>query len=73
MFIYHTVSIAYGDLRISGGGKDGKLEFQVSYGDWRSICTDGFDDEAGDVACRQLGYVQSKDVYAYGSRYMPNQ
>jgi len=74
VFIYYTVSIAYyGDLRINGGGDDGRLEFRVSYSDWRTICTNGFDDDAGDVACQQLGYVQSKDVYTYGSRYMLDQ
>ena len=70
--IYYTVFIAYGDLRINGGGKDGRLEFQDRSGNWRTICTNGFDDDAGDVACDQLGYVQSSDVY-YSSRYMPNQ
>jgi len=73
VFIYNTVSIAYGDLRINGGGDDGRLEFQDSSGYWRTICTDGFDDDAGDVACQQLGYVQSSDVYTYSSRYMLDQ
>ena len=62
-----SVVIGYGDLRISGGGRSGRLEFLD--GTWGSVCTTGFDDDAGDVACRQLGYVRSTDVYTYGSRY----
>ena len=60
--VYSYFSIAYyGDLRINGGGKSGQLEFYY-YG-WGAVCKDGFDDDAGDVACRQLGYVRSSDVY----------
>ena len=57
--------VAFGDLRISGGGKSGRLEFRRSSGSWVSVCRYGFDDDAGDVACRQLGYIQSTDVYTY--------
>ena len=62
---FHYSSIAYGNIRISGGGKSGQLEFQNSSGDWGAVCKDGFDDDAGDVACRQLGYTQSSDIYTY--------
>ena len=51
----------YGDLRIIGGTESGQLEFYRYR--WGIICKDGFDDDAGDVACRQLGYARSSDVY----------
>ena len=60
-----SLTIAYGDLRISGGTDSGRLEFNSGYNDWGAICTTGFDDDAGDVACRQLGYVRASDVYTY--------
>ena len=56
--------IAFGDLRIYEGGDSGQLQIQNSDGQWGAICDTGFDDDAGDVACRQLGYVQSSDVYS---------
>ena len=70
MYNYHDNSsyfiIAYyGELRIVGGGKSGQLEFNNGYYSWGAICTTGFDDAAGDVACRQLGYVQADEVYTY--------
>ena len=62
-----SLYIAYGDLRLRGGAdeSDGRLEFDSGFGGWGVICTTGFDDDAGDVACRQLGYVRSSDVYTY--------
>ena len=54
------------NVRISGGGSSGKLLFQhyCSYGDsWYTVCRDGFDDNAGDVACHQLGYAKASNVY----------
>ena len=61
------ISIDNGDLQISGGDKSGQLQFDRGSGDWGTgaVCKDGFDDYAGDVACRQLGYAQSSDVYTY--------
>ena len=29
------------------------------------MCKSGFDDNAGDVACDQLGYLRADDVYTY--------
>ena len=55
--------LEYGDLRISGGGSSGRLEIQDRSGRWGTICDSGFDDNAGDVACSQLGYDRSSDVY----------
>ena len=55
----------YGDLRIVGGCDSGQLQFDTGSNNWGAICTTGFDDEAGDVACRQLGYVRPTDVYTY--------
>ena len=57
------IFIAYGDLTING---DGRLLFDNGT-KWGIVCTFGFDDMAGDVACRQLGYVRSTNVYADGS------
>ena len=48
-----------------GGADSGRLEFNNGYNDWGAVCTTGFDDDAGDVACRQLGYVRASDVYTY--------
>ena len=46
----------YGDLRITGGGSYGTLEFKQRDGQWGTVCNRGFDTDAADVACRQLGY-----------------
>ncbi|XP_065905258.1 scavenger receptor cysteine-rich type 1 protein M130-like isoform X2 [Dysidea avara] len=46
----------FGELRINGGGDSGRLEFQLSDGTWGTVCDDGFDDNAGNAACKQLGY-----------------
>ena len=58
-------SIAFGDVRISEGHRSGRLEFQNDDGNWGTVCRGGFNNDAGDVACRQLGYVGSSDVYSY--------
>ena len=55
--------VDYGDLRIYGGGDSGRLEFRLDNGTWGTVCNEGFDDDAGDVACIQLGYRQSSDVF----------
>ena len=57
--------VAFGELKISGGNYSGRLEFRRSSGSWVSVCRDGFDDDAANVACRQLGYVQSSDIYTF--------
>jgi len=49
-------------VRIYGGGDSGRLEFQLVNGTWGTVCSQGFDDDAGDVACKQLGYRRSTDV-----------
>jgi len=56
------VCIAYGDLRINGGGSSGRLEFQNFDGRWGTVCDNGFDDDEADVACRQLGYRRASSV-----------
>ena len=57
----------YGDLRLTEGGSDsdGALEFDTGDRDWTPICKSGFDNDAGDVACKQLGYKQSSDLTTY--------
>ena len=54
--------IDYGDIKIEGGGGYGRLEFQQRDGSWGYICTNGFDDYAAKVACKQLGYDKN-DYY----------
>ena len=58
-------SIAFGDVWINDGGSSGRLEFQIDNDIWGTVCRGGFNNDAGDVACRQLGYVRSSDVYSY--------
>ena len=41
------------------------MEFDTGDGDWIPICRNGFDDNAGDVACKQLGYKQSDELSTY--------
>jgi len=62
-FQYASVGLVdFGDLRIYGGGDSGRLEFQLNNGTWGTVCDSGFDDDAGDVACKQLGYRRSTDI-----------
>ena len=49
-------------MRISGDGHPGRLEFQLADGTWGTVCSQGFNDDAGDVACKQLGYRRSDDI-----------
>lgn len=65
-FVSYTLA-AFADVRITEGGNSGRLEFQDSDGNWGTVCRDGFDDDAGDVACDQLGYLGASDVSTYGS------
>ena len=67
IFIFYA---AFGNLRISGGGSSGKLEFQNHDNSWGAVCLDGFDDDAGDVACAQLNHGRSQDIYSYTAEYV---
>lgn len=52
--------LGYGDLRIntsSGGKHSGRLEYEDENGKWGTVCSYGFDGNAADVACKQLGSV----------------
>ena len=51
-----------GTLRIVGGKRSGQLQYYNGT-NWGGICRNGFDDDDGDVACRQLGYLRSSDLY----------
>ena len=60
-----------GDLRLRDGAADssGRLEVYLG-GRWGDVCDDGFGDEEGAVACRQLGYsgfVRRMVAPEYGS------
>ena len=55
--------VGYGDLRIHGGRRNGRLEFRYSKYTWKSVCGRGFDYEAAQVACRQLGYDYCKGYH----------
>ena len=48
--------VGYGDLRTYGYYGDKRLEFRLSNYTWGSVCGLGFDYNAAQVACRQLGY-----------------
>ena len=63
IWIYFSTAY-YGELRISGGGKSGWLEF-YNGSNWGGICTNRFGYDAGNVACKQLRHGQSSDVYTY--------
>ena len=43
-------------MKIDGGGDSGRLEFKDRNGEWGTVCDHGFDREAGEVACKQMGY-----------------
>ena len=45
------------------GGRSGVLELALETYGYVLVCSHGFDDDAGDVACRQLGFVQSSDIF----------
>ena len=54
--MYGYIGLGYGDLRISGGGSSGTLEFRLN-DTWGYVCSDDFYISAARVACRQLGYT----------------
>jgi len=63
----HVLTIDSGDLRLrsndgSVGGKSGRLEVQNYQGIWSTICDDGFDLAAANVACSQLEYERASDI-----------
>ena len=49
-------------MRISGGGESGRLEFREYDGEWGTVCDHGFNREAADVACKQMGYRRCDNV-----------
>ena len=57
--------IAQGDIQINGSGNSGLLQFDKGYDDWGAICEYGFYDDAGSLACAQLGYEGFTDVFTY--------
>ena len=46
------------------------MYYSESYRTWGRVCADGFDDNAADVVCRNLGYLRSNGMYTYDSRYV---
>lgn len=67
--IFSTVCTS---VYLSGGGMSGNLEYLDDFGTRGAVCADGFDDNAADVVCRQLGYVRSNGTYTYTTRYIPD-
>ena len=61
---WYLFSVGYGDIRI-GEGDYGELMFEDRDDNWKAVCNNGFDDNAGDVACKQLGFKRSTGVYVY--------
>ncbi|XP_055959269.1 scavenger receptor cysteine-rich domain superfamily protein-like, partial [Patella vulgata] len=56
-------------VRLTGyqGSTDGNLEV-LHGGMWKSVCADGFDKKAGQVVCRQLGFLninRTDEVHIY--------
>ena len=49
-----------GELRLSGTDK-GRLDI-FHNGEWGMICDDGFTSREAEVACRQMGFPDSKTV-----------
>ena len=56
----YNLTVGYGDL-LREHGTAGRLEF-YNGSTWGAVCADGFDNEAGEVACKQLGYAQSTNM-----------
>ncbi|XP_055959267.1 scavenger receptor cysteine-rich domain superfamily protein [Patella vulgata] len=57
-------------LRGDQGSADGSLEV-LHDGTWKSVCADGFDKKAGQVVCRQLGFLninRTDEVNIYGGK-----
>ena len=57
--------IAQGDIRISGGGRSGLLQYDNGDDDWGAICKSEFDDDTASLGCYQLGYKRSSDNFVY--------
>ena len=57
--VYFSIAY-YGELQIN----DDLLEF-YNGSNWGAVCTNGFNDDAGDVACKQLGYGAASNIYTY--------
>ena len=68
MVICIDMYVGYGDLRISGGGSSGRLEFRQYNGTWGYVCSRGFYNSAARVACRQLGYTSGYSSIDYNYR-----
>jgi len=60
MIIYYcnVILLAVGSLRLDDGTNtsSGSLIFQLGEGSWGTVCSNGFDWRAANVACKQLGY-----------------
>lgn len=59
MLDYHVCGyVGYGDLQVSDiNDNNGILEFRKHDGTWGYVCSSGFNEAAGRVACQQLGYT----------------
>ena len=67
LFYLWTI-LDYGDLWITGSDLNkgtpvqGRLEFEGHDGVWGTVCDVGFTERAGNVACKQIGFVRAEKV-----------
>ena len=82
IYLECTHAVPYGSLRLSNdttvtpGALSGRLEI-FKDGTWGSVCHHGFNDQAANISCRQLGFAGalsfgfSKEEYGEGDENFP--
>ena len=66
LFIFHLAACKLGHIRLRGGSTahDGQVEICNSNQVWSSVCATGWGDSDAQVACTQLGYSSSGELWA---------
>ncbi|XP_043217277.1 uncharacterized protein LOC122379288 [Amphibalanus amphitrite] len=66
----HCAAVASVPLRLVDGAAAGSGRLEAQYlGRWGSVCDDGFNNRAADVACRQLGFQRHRRLFKNGRGY----